>query len=111
MDTSDKGFLNRLTQIVDARLQESNLSSETLADDFYISTRHFNRKVNAATGMNTTLYIRARRVAMACELLRDTDLPISEIFVKCGMESANYFSRLFKKEMGISPTEYRKKYQ
>lgn len=107
MTTADKNFLSQLTQIIDRRIHESDLSSETLAADFCLSPRHFNRRVNAVTGMNTTLYIRHRRIEKACTLLRTTDLPISEIFVACGIDSANYFSRIFKQVMGITPSEYR----
>lgn len=108
MTTADENFLTQVTLLIDKRIHESNLSSETLAADFCLSPRHFNRKVNAVTGMSTTLYIRHRRIEKACALLRTTDQPISDIYVKCGIESANYFSRIFKMEMGITPSEYRK---
>lgn len=108
MSTSDKQFLKALNQVIDKRISESDLSSTTLAPDFFFSPRHFNRKVNAATGMNTTLYIRRRRLEHACELLRATRLSISAIFLECGFESANYFSRIFRQEMGMTPSAYRK---
>lgn len=104
---TDKVFLERLTQIVDSRIHDASLSSDTLAADFCVTPRHFNRRVNAVAGMNATLYIRSRRIAKACALLMETDLSISEIYVKCGFESANYFSRVFKIEMGMPPTVFR----
>lgn len=110
MTTADHNFLEKLNATINKRINENNLSSTTLADDFCLSPRHFNRKVKSITGLNTILYIRKRRIDKACILLRDTDLPISQIYVKCGIESANYFSRIFKQEIGITPTEYRKKY-
>lgn len=111
MTTTDKEFLERLTQAIDSRLSDTTLSSETLAAEFCITQRHFSRRVNAVAGMNATLYIRSRRIANACKLLRDTSLPISDIYVKCGMESANYFSRVFKTEMGMTPTAYRHSFE
>lgn len=107
MTIADKKFLERLTQIVDSRIHDASMSSDTLSTEFCVTPRHFNRRVNAVTGMNTTLFIRSRRIAKACVLLRETNLAISEIYVKCGIESANYFSRVFKKEMGMTPTAYR----
>lgn len=107
MTIAEQKFLSLLTLLVDKNLSDCAMSSETLAGEFCLSPRHFNRKVKAITGMDTTHFIRCRRVAKACALLVETDLPISEIYVKCGIESANYFSRIFKQEMGISPTEYR----
>lgn len=107
MTVADQKFLDLLTQLVDKNLSNCGLSSETLAAEFCITSRHFARRVKAVTGVDTTHFIRKRRVAQACQLLAHTDLPISEIYIKCGIESANYFSRVFKIEMGITPTEYR----
>lgn len=108
MTTADQKFLTQLNMVVGKRISENTLSSETLADDFCLSQRHFSRRVKSVTGVNTALYIRSLRIKKACELLRDTDLTISEIFVECGFDSANYFSRVFKQVMGMSPSEYRK---
>lgn len=108
MTTADKNFLSQLNIVIGKRISENSLSSETLAVDFCLSQRHFSRKVKSVTGVNTALYIRSLRIEKACVLLRDTDHPISDIFVECGFESANYFSRVFKQEMGMSPSEYRK---
>lgn len=107
MTIADKKFLDLLTQLVDKNLSNCSMSSETLAREFCITSRHFARRVKAVTGKDPTHFIRDRRMALACNLLSNTDLPISEIFVKCGIESANYFSRVFKIEMGMTPTEYR----
>lgn len=107
MTTADHIFLEKLNSIINRRIIDNNLSSTTLAGEFCISPRHFNRRVKSITGLNTLLYIRRRRIEKACILLRDTDLPISQIYVKCGIESANYFARIFKKEMGITPTDFR----
>lgn len=111
MTIADKNFLENLTEIIDSRIHDASLSSDKLAAEFCVTPRHFNRCVNAVTGMNTTLYIRRRRIVKACELLKETSLAISEIYVKCGIESANYFSRVFKAEMGMTPTAYRRHQQ
>lgn len=97
----------RLKRLIDSKIQDCELSSVSLADEFGISAHHLNRKVRELTGSNTTKLIRSRRIAKACNLLRETDLRISEIYMKCGIDSANYFSRVFKDHTGFSPTEYR----
>lgn len=111
MTVADSVFLERLTRLVDSRIHDANMSSDTLAAEFCITPRHFNRRVNAVAGMNAIHFVRSRRIAKACTLLRTTNLPMTEIYVLCGIESANYFSRVFKLEMGMSPTEYRNHYQ
>lgn len=107
MIITDEAFLNRLTLLVDKNIYRSDLSSSVLANEFCISQRHFNRRVKAITGKDTPHFIRSRRISFACTLLTQTTLSISEIYVKCGIESANYFSRVFKTEMGMTPTAYR----
>lgn len=107
MTVADQKFLDLLTQLVDKNLSNCNMSSDTLAAEFCITSRHFARRVKSITGKDPTHFIRERRIVFACNLLAHTDLPISEIFIKCGMESANYFSRIFKREIGMTPTEYR----
>ncbi len=48
------------------------------------------------------------RITQAKQLLRFTDMTVEAVGAECGMEDANYFSRLFKKLEGISPGEFRK---
>lgn len=110
MTVADKLFLDQLTLLVDENIAKSSLTSDTLAKEFCITQRHFNRKVKSVTGVDTTHFIRRRRMELACRLLTHTALPISEIYIRCGMESANYFSRVFKQEIGMIPSEYRKKH-
>ena len=58
-------------------------------------------------GMQTQTHI-VYRVDRACELLRATALPVTEIALRCGFGSASYFGKLFRARMGSSPTAYRR---
>jgi AraC-like DNA-binding protein len=60
------------------------------------------------TGLSPLAYFNQLKVQHACELLKKTDLKINQICYKVGIEDSLYFSRLFSKAMGMSPTEYRK---
>ncbi len=53
-------------------------------------------------------YIKKSRLAYAKRLLCETDLPIFEIAIRCGIPDYNYFSKVFKKSIGQSPSDYRK---
>lgn len=61
------------------------------------------------TGCTTTEYILAKKTDNASHLLADTDLPVEEIARQVGFETAAGFSTSFKKRMGLSPSEYRKR--
>lgn len=53
-------------------------------------------------------YVASCRLSIACELLRSTTLPITEVALRCGLGSSSYFSRLFSRTTGMTPLEYRK---
>ena len=108
LSSTDSLFVGKLTAIVDDNLQSYVLSSVFLADVFCMSQRHFSRRVKQLTGLDVTHFIRSRRILKAVQLLKNTELPISEIYIKCGFESANYFTRVFHKQLGMTPTQYRK---
>lgn len=103
----DRRFLDEMADFVKTHLSDSNLSTSSLAEVFCMSPRQFSRRVKQLTDIDTTHYIRASRMLQARQLLSETTLPISEIYVKCGFESANYFARVFRQDVGMSPTEYR----
>lgn len=109
MSAADREFLDKLARYVEEHLAQPDLSSTTMAEDFFLSPRQFSRRVKQLTGVDTTHYIRASRIAKARRLLTRTDLPIQDIYVQCGFDSANYFARIFRSDVGQSPTEYRKK--
>ncbi len=52
-------------------------------------------------------YIKKSRLSYACKLLRETALPVNKIAVQCGIPDYNYFSKVFKRDYGVSPREYR----
>lgn len=71
------------------------------------SPRHFNRLFSAAYGTTPMNYLTEIRIRRACALLRETALPMSEIAAQCGLGDPNYFSRVFRKKVGLTPSEYR----
>lgn len=107
--TRDAEFVKRLDELIADLLCDPRLSSSMLADHFCICQRHFARQVKNTLGVNTTLYIQRKRVERARRLLADTELPLIDIYVKCGFESANYFTRVFRKLTGDTPSDFRRK--
>lgn len=60
-------------------------------------------------GRTPAAYITYLRIAKAQELLLDLDMPIAEVAAECGYEDPLYFSRVFRREVGVSPSEYRRR--
>jgi len=76
-----------------------------------LSMFHFSRIFKTVTRMTPFEYVTRRRIARAKELLLMTDVPITEISFDIGFESMTTFSNLFKKRVGMSPSEFRKRYK
>lgn len=74
-----------------------------------ISTVYLNEVVKGVTGMNATLFIKNEVVLQAKRLLVHTDLAVKEISNRLGIDDYAYFSRLFSRATGISPTMFKKR--
>ena len=84
------------------------ISIEEFAASRSMSVSWFLRNFKQVTGMSPMHYIIINRINNAVSLLETTDYNVTEISTIVGYENPMYFSRLFKKQKGVSPTEYRK---
>ncbi len=83
------------------------ISIRSIADDLGLDRSYLHRIFKAATGSSLQEYLLDLRIRKACDLLLQTDLPVSVIALSVSYEDTLYFSRLFKKKKGVSPTQYR----
>lgn len=79
-----------------------------VAKRFGMSVRSFNRRFLAATGKTPLQYLQSLRMEQARELLKDSNLAISEIAFRVGYHDANNFTQLFRRHTSVTPQEYRK---
>jgi YesN/AraC family two-component response regulator len=103
----DKAFLDKFHIALETAFDAGKVDCEDLASELCIGRVQLNRKLKAITGFKTTEYILNVRIAKAKQLLSTTDLSIGEIALKCGIEDVGYFSTIFRKSMGMTPTAYR----
>lgn len=88
---------------------QSPLQISSLAASLNISTDYFIRLFKAMMGLTPKQYLQNLRIQKAISsMYSDPELPISEIAQQTGFEDVNYFSRCFKKIIGLSPTQYQK---
>lgn len=109
-DFSVKHFsslVGKVINYINSNLQ-NNLSVNEIANLFYISPTYLSRTFKKETGFSVIEYINELKIKHSKFLLRDTSLPIQDIGRIVGINDVNYFSRLFKKYMNQSPSEYRK---
>ena len=97
----------QLKEYVDTHLSD-NLSVNKLCNTFYISKTKLYYLSKKIFYMGISDYIRAKRIDEAKKLLTETKKPLYQIAEETGLGDANYFSRIFKSSVGITPKEYRK---
>lgn len=101
-------FMEKLNDVIDNNMNLSNLNSTILSELLFMSRSQLNRKIKNLTDMDTTHYIRERRMAKVKHLLAHTSKTIGEIEAECGFDTQGYLSRMFRQEMGITPSAYRR---
>ncbi|MFT5820737.1 MAG: signal transduction histidine kinase/ligand-binding sensor domain-containing protein [Crocinitomix sp.] len=99
-------FMSAVSQAIIARLDDSELNGDWLAEQMALSRSQFARKVKAITGINITQFIREKRLEKAKELLIEGRLNVSEIAFETGFTDPAYFSRIFAKEVGVPPSDF-----
>ncbi len=89
-----------------SRLTEP-VSLQELAEIAHMSTRSLSRAFKGATGLTPVQYQQRLRLELAANLLRDRELTISEVAIKCGFEDARHFRRLWQRQFGSAPSAIR----
>lgn len=85
-----------------------NISISELLNVSHYSQRHFIRLFSATYQTTPQQYLLGIRIRHACSLLREKTFSITEIATRCGFNDSNYFCRIFKKNMGTTPSAYRR---
>lgn len=103
-------YVNRALSYAE-RHYNDEISIKTLADYLQISEGYLSRVFKKETGYTFTNYVMYYRIGMACELLKNCRMKVYEAAERVGYSDTAYFSTLFKKIMGMSPTEYQESIQ
>ena len=103
--TASSRFLARFKEVVEARMSDSEVSVEDLAADMNLSRVQLYRKVKAVTDSSPVELLRTARLKRAYQLLVTTDKNISEVAYDVGFTAPSYFTKCFKDEFGISPSD------
>jgi transcriptional regulator GlxA family with amidase domain len=73
--------------------------------------RSFKRRFTRATGMSPLEYVHTLRLEESKQMLETTDEPVEAIAEQAGYEDASFFSRLFRRRIGLTPAQYRKRFR
>lgn len=105
--THEVSMAERINNFLDKNLTK-NISSIDLEKEFHLSYKYLAKLYNVSEKNTIMQYHFYHRIMSAARMLRSTDKTISEISDYFGYDNALYFSKCFKKIMGLSPREYRK---
>lgn len=103
----DSLFVKRLDSVVYSRLGEQDLSVDKVAGLLHLGRTIFYKKVRGTTGYTPNEYIRVIRLRKAAELLKEGEKNVSEVAYAVGFDNPYYFSKCFKEQFGMPPSQYR----
>ncbi len=102
----DEKFLLRVKQEVEKNLADWKLNAYMLSNDVGVSRIQLYRKIKGLTGQTVHEFIRSVRLRRAVQLLEQRKMKVTEIAFHVGFNDLNYFSRCFRKQYGLSPSEF-----
>ena len=105
----DEKFLQQAVEMVEKHMMNTDFNVEMLVKEMGHSRSNLYLKFKELTGLSSSEFIRNIRLKRAIQLLDNSDYSVKEIMFRTGFNTASYFSKCFKKEFGVVPSEYIKK--
>ncbi len=105
----DTLMMEKLMKFIEENIGDENLKIDDMADAVGMGRTVFYGKIKAITGMAPSEFLRTLRMQRAEELIVRSNLTFSEVSFSIGFSDPKYFTKCFKKETGMTPSEYRKK--
>jgi len=109
--SEDERILKSAIKVIETNIENDELNLDMMASEMAMSASTLYRKMKSITGQSPGEFIRAVRFKRAAQLLRDSDLAVSEIIEQVGYLSVKQFRENFKAEFGTSPANYRKEFK
>ena len=95
---------------IERNFRDVSCTVKSVADKVQIDRTYLYRLFKEETGFSVIEYINNCRIGRACTMLNNTDVQIKDVALSVGFSDQLYFSKVFRKLKGITPTEYRKKH-
>jgi transcriptional regulator GlxA family with amidase domain len=108
LSSKDAYFLLKIKQLVLMNLDDADFGCARLAQKMLLSQSQLFRKLKTLTGRSAAVHISGIRLQKGRELLRKSELTVSEVAYDCGFTDPAYFSRTFSKEFGTAPSSVRR---
>lgn len=106
VNNKDQDFLNRLTKIVNEKLEDSEFNVASLTREAGVSRTLLHMKLKKLANLSASDFIKTIKLQKSTKLLKE-GLTIAEVAFQVGFKDPNYFSRSFKEKFGITPSDYK----
>jgi AraC-like DNA-binding protein len=106
IENRDGELLSKLISIIEENMHETEFGVKTLADGAGLSRMQLYRKLKALVNKTPHEMINAFRMERAAQILVQKQMTVSEVAYEVGFNTPKYFSRCFKEQFGVLPTEY-----
>lgn len=109
MSANDRRFMDRLLELMEKQMDNGDLMVDDLVRELAVSRSVFFKKLKTLTGLSPIEFIKEMRINRAAKLIATGDYSMTQIAYMVGINDPRYFSKCFKHQMGMTPTEYRDK--
>ena len=106
---NNDSLMERIMKTVNQHMQDADFNVDKLADEVGLSRTQLHRKMKEITGISTGEFIRNIRLQPAARLIREGTVNIAQVAYSVGFNNQTYFSTVFKRYYGMTPTEYAEK--
>lgn len=107
MHQEDKEFLEKVTAIIKANMNQEGLRPEFIAEQLHMNTRSLYRRFKKISDMTPSDYIKDCKLAYAAQLLVTTNMSVQEILYAIGNTNKSYFYKEFARKYQVTPKDYR----
>jgi signal transduction histidine kinase/DNA-binding response OmpR family regulator len=108
--SKDEKFMQDIVEIIKKNYSNPEFNVERLVDHSTVGRTVFYNKIKGLTGSAPVEFLRSMRLKIACDMLIDSGYNVSEVGYMCGFNDIKYFSKCFKAQFGLTPSDYKNKH-
>lgn len=109
MSPNDRKFMDKLVELMERNMDNGELVVDDLVRELAVSRSVFFKKLKTLTGLAPIEFIKEIRIKRATQLIETGEFNMTQISYMVGINDPRYFSKCFKAQVGMTPTEYREK--
>lgn len=107
LSPNDQKFMDKVMEAIEKHLDNGDLMVEDIASEVNMSRSVFFKKLKTLTGLSPVEFLREIRMKRAAQLIETEEYSMAQIAYMVGLNDSHYFSKCFKQQYGITPTEYK----